>query len=97
MFPLSSEIFASVQVPVFGSKIYRSLKQLADGPDPPNKYNFSLIDAIVMPALGEGGGETTLTSLQHKLSVSSIYKSFNLLVPSHPPNIYRFRFIIADE
>ncbi len=82
---------------VLGSKIYKSLKQLAEGPEPPNKYNFSFIEAIVIPALGEGGGETTFTSLQVNESVSSTYKSFNLLVPSHPPKIYKFRLIIAEE
>jgi hypothetical protein len=48
---------ARFQVLVSGSNIYRSLKQLAAGPLPPNKYILSFILIIVIPALGEGATE----------------------------------------
>ena len=63
--------FATVQFLFSGSKICKSLKQLAAGPLPPNQYIFSFTLIIVIPALGEGGTELSITSVQMDVSISN--------------------------
>jgi hypothetical protein len=50
-----------------------------------------------MPALGEGTEPSTITSVQVRVIVFNLNKSFKRFVPSHPPKMNRSYLIIADE
>jgi hypothetical protein len=81
---------------VNGSKVYKSLKQKACGPLPPNKNKLSSTLQSSIPALGAGLSPTTYIYDHMKSFRLKINKSLRRFDPSQPPNIYRLLFIILE-
>jgi len=91
-FGLLSESLKLLQcshVDVYGSNVYRSLKQNAWGPLPPKRNSLSVTLHSSIPALGAGLSPTTAICDQMNSFKLNTNKSFSLFEPSQPPKIYR--------
>ena len=81
---------------VIGSNVYKSLKQKACGPLPPNKKSLSLTLHSSIPALGAGLSPTTTTYDHWNSFKLKTKRSLSLLEPSQPPKIYKLWLIILE-
>ena len=92
----SLKLLQCSQVDVNGSNVYRSLKQKAWGPLPPNKNSLSVTLHSSMPALGAGLSPITYIYDQINSFKLNTNKSLSLLEPSQPPNIYKLSPIMLE-